>query len=324
MMNDNWQTNIDIDILKRRAQLLADVRLFFANKQVMEVTTPMLSQAAPTAPYLESFETHYIPLGTDQKQAYYLHTSPEFAMKQLLAAGSGSIYQITKAFRNGECGRAHSPEFMMLEWYRHELTMMQLMDEVAELLIAVAGFSSIARQSYDAVFKQHLNIDVFDCTEQDLKKIALSKITGLTTDLDLNHDGWLELLMSQLIEPKLAEQYQAVFIYDFPASQAQLAKIRNDDNGRQVAARFELYAGGLELANGYDELLDAQILRARFEQDNQRRQDLNKPIMPIDERLLTAMQVGLPQCVGVAVGLDRILMLMVESKNIQQVQLFPF
>lgn len=323
-MDNDWQASINIDILKRRAQLLADVRFFFADKQVLEVDTPILSQAAPTAPYLDSFKTDYIALGTDQKRAYYLHTSPEFAMKQLLAAGSGSIYQVTKAFRNGESGQSHAPEFMLLEWYRHELTMMQLMDEVAELLMAVVGFSTVVRLPYHAVFQQYLEIDIFHCHDEALKQTALSHIAGLTADFDLDRDGWLELLMSRVIEPKLAELYQAVFIYDFPASQAQLAKIRHDEEGRLVAARFELYAGGLELANGYDELLDASELRQRFEQDNQQRQHLGKALMPIDERLLAAMAAGLPQCVGVALGLDRLLMLMLKQNNIQQVQLFSF
>ena len=318
-MENDWRPSASIDTLKRRAQLLADVRLFFTQRQVLEVDTPILSQSAPTAPYLESFKTAFMPLGAMEKQAYYLQTSPEFAMKRLLAAGSGSIYQIAKVFRNGERGKQHAPEFTMLEWYRLELTIDQLMDEVAELLMSVAGFSAATRLSYAAVFKKHLDLDVFDCSDEALKSTGLTNIPSLASDFQLNRDGWLELLMSEVIEPKLAELNQPVFIYDFPASQAQLAKVKTDEQGHQVAARFELYAGGLELANGYDELLDAQELRQRFEHDNKQRRSLDKPEMPIDEKLLAAMEAGLPQCTGVALGLDRVLMLVLEQKDMSTI-----
>ena len=323
-MENDWRPSASIETMKRRAQLLADARHFFAQKQVLEVETPILSQAAPTAPYLDSFKTDYIPIGTDQKQDFYLQTSPEFAMKRLLAAGSGSIYQVAKVFRNGESGKHHSPEFTMLEWYRVELTLEQLMDEVAELLTSVADFSDAVRVSYAVVFKTYLDLDVFDCADADLKSLAFTHIPSLAADFELDRDGWLELVMSEVIEPKLAELNQPVFIYDFPASQAQLAKVKIDGQGNHVAARFELYAGGLELANGYDELLEAQALRQRFEQDNQQRQRLGKPDMPIDENLLAAMQAGLPQCTGVALGLDRVLMLILDQSNIKQVQNVTF
>lgn len=318
-MTSTWRPSIGIDILKRRAKLLADVRLFFAERNVLEVETPILSQSAPTAPYLDSFETDYIPLGTDQHQDYYLQTSAEFAMKRLLASGSGSIYQIAKVFRNGERGRHHSPEFTMLEWYRVELSLAQLMDEVAELLSLVTGFSKAIRLSYYAVFKQYLDLDVFCCADDDLKQAGYVSIANLAEDFELDRDGWLELLMSEVIEPELAALQQPVFIYDFPASQAQLAKVITDTEGRNVAARFELYVGGLELANGYDELLNAEMLRQRFETDNQQRQAIGKTIMPMDEYLLLAMEVGLPQCTGVALGLDRLMMLVLNEKEINQV-----
>jgi lysyl-tRNA synthetase class 2 len=318
-MENDWRPTASIETMKRRAQLLADVRLFFAQKQVLEVETPILSQAAPTAPYLDSFKTDYIPIGTDHRQAYYLQTSAEFAMKRLLAAGYGSIYQVAKVFRNGESGKHHSPEFTMLEWYRVELTLEQLMDEVAELLTLVAGFSDAVRLSYATAFKQYINLDVFDCTDKLLKSLALTHIPSLEADFELDRDGWLELLMSDVIEPKLAELETPVFIYDFPASQAQLAKVKTNEGGKPVAARFELYAGGLELANGYDELMGTEELRQRFEQDNQQRVSLGKQEMPIDAQLLEAMEAGLPQCTGVALGLDRLLMLVSKQENIHQV-----
>ena len=320
MAKHNWEPTADLTTLKQRAQLLYDVRHFFAQRQVLEVETPILSQAAPTAPYLDSFKTDFIPLGTEQKQSYYLHTSPEFAMKRLLAAGVGSIYQMTKVFRNGEQGWLHSPEFTMLEWYRPELDLDQLMNEVADLLQQVFGISSNTRLAYQAVFNSLLNIDVLCCSDHELEQLAKQKLSSLSADFKLDRDGWLELLMSEVIEPELAKIDQAVFIYDFPASQAQLAKVKTDEQGRQVAARFELYAGGLELANGYDELLDAPELRQRFEQDNQQRQSLGKPEMPMDENLLAAMEAGLPQCTGVALGLERLLMLVLGMRSIGETQ----
>ncbi|NQZ53065.1 MAG: EF-P lysine aminoacylase GenX [Piscirickettsiaceae bacterium] len=323
-MTQNWQPTAEIEILKRRAQYLADVRSFFAERDVWEVETPILSQAAPTAPYLDSFTTNYSPIGSQSTQTYYLQTSPEFAMKRLLAAGSGSIYQIAKVFRNGEQGKLHSPEFTMLEWYRTELTLNQLMDEVNTLLQQVFNVKPISRLSYRGLFEFYLKINVFNCSDDTIKHHALERIKGLPVDLDLDRDGWLELLMSHIIEPRLAAMNWPLFVYDFPASQAQLAKIKTDKFGNDVADRFELYIGGVEIANGYNELLDADELRKRFESDNQQRQQQNKPEIPIDENLLAAMKSGLPECSGVALGLDRLMMLVLEQRSIQAVQIYSF
>ncbi len=283
---------MDIEIIKGRARIVSDIRHFFSQRHVLEVDTPILSRAAPTAPYLESFKTEFIPMGSIDKASYYLQTSPEFAMKVLLAGGSGSIYQIAKVFRNGERGRLHSPEFTMLEWYRPELNLEELMDEVAALLQTITSYSESVRFSYKEVFSQYLNINVLVCSKDELQKLAIKKLPSFSGDFYLDRDGWLELLMSQVIEPELASLKKPVFIYNFPASQAQLAKVKLDNDGEQVAARFELYAGGLEVANGYDELLDAKELRKRFEYDNQQRLKLGKAEMPIDEKLLAAMEFG--------------------------------
>jgi len=323
-MSINWQPTADIDILKRRAQLLADVRLFFAQRNVLEVETPILSSAAPTAPYLDSFQTDFIPLGTKEINTLYLQTSAEFTMKRLLASGSGSIYQIAKVFRNGESGRQHSPEFTMLEWYRPELNLNQLMDEVNALFQQVFQFDSILRYSYRGIFELFCKFNVLKCTDDEIKQFALKRINGLPIDLQTDRDGWLGLIMSYVIEPRLSALKMSVFIYDFPASQAQLAKVAKDEQGNEVAKRFELYAGGMELANGYDELLDAVELRLRFKHDNQQRKQQNKPLMPIDENLLAAMEAGLPQCTGVALGLDRLMMLVTDEHNINGVQSFSF
>jgi elongation factor P--(R)-beta-lysine ligase len=323
-MENDWQPSAEIKILKRRAQLLADVRLFFANRNVLEVETPILSSAAPTAPYLDSFQTDFIPLGTQETHIYYLQTSPEFTMKRLLASGSGSIYQIAKVFRNGESGRQHSPEFTMLEWYRPELNFEQLMTEVDDLLQLTAKTKPAERFCYQYVFQQYLSLDVFTCTDDVLKQLTRTHIEGMNDNWLMNRDDCLELLMSHVIEPKLAKLDSPVFIYDFPASQSQLAKISKDKNNNDIAKRFELYADGMELANGYDELLDADELCRRFEQDNQQRKQQNKSEMPIDENLLAAMKAGLPQCTGVALGLDRLMMLVAGKDNVSGVQTFGF
>jgi len=321
-MENDWQPSAELKILKRRAQLLADVRHFFAQRNVLEVETPILSSAAPTAPYLDSFQTDFIPLGTQEIHAFFLQTSPEFTMKRLLAAGSGSIYQIAKVFRNGESGRQHSPEFTMLEWYRPELNFDQLMVEIDDLLQLTTKTKPAEKFSYQDVFQQHLKVDVFTCTDDVLKQLAKIHIEGADDSWLMNRDDCLELLMSHIIEPKLAELHSPVFIYDFPASQSQLAKTDKDKNNNDVAKRFELYAGGMELANGYDELLDADELRLRFQQDNQQRKQQDKTPMPIDENLLAAMEAGLPQCTGVALGLDRLMMLVTGEDNISGVQSF--
>ncbi len=323
-MAHNWQPSADITTIKRRAQYLADVRRFFAERNVLEVETPILSQAAPTAPYIDSFRTDFKPLGSSTKQAYFLQTSPEFAMKRLLAANLGSIYQIAHVFRNGEQGKLHSPEFIMLEWYRPELSLKQLMDEVNLLVQEVFALKQVSRLSYRGVFEFYLKINVFTCSVEQIKQCALTRITGLANDMQLDRDGWLELLMSHVIEPRLAAMSLAVFIYDFPASQAQLAKIKKDEAGNDVADRFELYIAGIEIANGYNELLSADELLQRFTKDNQQRRDQTMAEMPMDNNLLEAMKSGLPACSGVALGFDRIIMLALNKQNIQAVQSFTF
>ena len=320
MSKQNWQQTAELAVLKRRAEYITDVRLFFAERHVLEVDTPILSSSAPTAPYLTSFQTEFLPLASSQRQTYYLQTSPEFAMKRLLVAGSGPIYQLAKVFRNGEQGKSHSPEFTMLEWYRPGFNLTELMDEVATLLHHVFAINNSRRFSYQDIFAKYVQLNVFSSSDKEIEQLAKRLIPSLSTDLQLTRDGWLELLMSEVIEPQLAQLELAVFIYDFPASQAQLARISTDDSGNQVAARFEVYARGMELANGYDELLDAEELRQRFLADNRQRRELGLAEMPIDENLLSAMTSGLPPCAGVAVGFDRLLMTVLDKYSIHQVQ----
>ncbi|MCB2425974.1 EF-P lysine aminoacylase EpmA [Methylophaga pinxianii] len=311
-----------LKLLKRRAELLANVRRFFSVRDVLEVSTPILSSAGPTAPYLDSFSTQF-SAGNDSK-TLYLHTSPEFAMKRLLAGGSGAIYQIAKVFRNGELGRQHTPEFSMLEWYRPGFSLADLMNEVDALMQQVIGLPAAVIFTYRDLFLNYLQLDIHQSEDETLKQLALERIAGLTADWQTDRDGWLEMLMSEVIEPQFKELKTPVMVTEFPASQAQLAKIEMNTDGQPVARRFELYAGGMELANGYDELCDAAELRQRFELDNKSRQQQGKPPMPIDENLLAAMQSGLPQCSGVALGLDRLLMLHLDVSDISMVQSIPF
>lgn len=301
---------------------MADVRLFFAERMVMEVDTPILSQAAPTAPYLDSFETNFE--NGLHPQTRYLQTSPEFAMKRLLAAGSGPIYQIARVFRNGELGRLHSAEFVMLEWYRPGFSLEMLMAEVDTLMQQLANTLAALKISYRQLFEEHLAVDCFTCSDKALQQLALKYVAALPSDWQTDRDGWLALLMSEVVEPKLAALSRPVMVYDFPASQAQLARCRQAESGHWIAERFELYAGGMELANGYDELCNADELRKRFEHDNQQRQQQGNPIMPLDENLLAAMHFGLPQCSGVALGLDRLLMLITQQQKLEDVQSVRF
>lgn len=312
----NWQPSTNIDSLKRRAQLLADVRHFFAARKVMEVDTPVLSSAAPTAAYVDSFQTRL------HDKDYYLHTSPEFAMKRLLAAGSGAIYQITKVFRHGEQGKQHSPEFTMLEWYRPGLGLRELMDEVDALMQTLLTTRPAKRFSYQAVMVKYLGIDALKVTPEALQVLLSDKVPHYPLEDGMDKTALLEILMSQIVEPELAKLETPVMIYDFPLEQAQLAKLVFDNAGNHVAARFELYAGGMELANGYDELQDSDELLMRFEADNQQRQAAGKPTMPIDQNLLAAMQHGLPDCSGVALGLDRLMMLITGAQTISDVIAF--
>ncbi len=316
-----WQPTTTLAMLRHRAKLLSNIRQFFAERQVLEIETPLLSQATVTDPYLHSFQTQYYSNKLDYQQTFYLQTSPEFAMKRLLAAGSGPIYQISKAFRNqGESGRYHNPEFSLLEWYRPGYDHHQLMDEVEDLLRSILACDTAQRLSYAEVFQHYLDIDAHQASIKDLTaRLANFGVSaenlGLTTLADL-----LNFLMAHVIEPKLPQQL--VFIYDYPVSLAALA-IVNNTSARPVAERFEVYFHGIELANGFHELADANEQRRRFEKDLISRAQLGYPSVPVDERLLAALAHGFPDCAGVALGIDRLLMLMSKTNKVSDVISFP-
>jgi elongation factor P--(R)-beta-lysine ligase len=307
--------------LRARADLFASVRGFFAEREVLEVETPLLSSCFGTDPSIEPLRSRFTGPGYADGRNLYLQSSPEFFMKRLLAAGSGAIYQIAKAFRDGEAGRRHNPEFTMLEWYRPGWDAAQLTDEVAELVGRLLGRPElpVARYRYGDLFRDCLGIDVFDTTADALQSFASEQHLLGADHLQLDRDGWLNLLMSVLIEPDLGKD-ELAFVTDYPASQASLARLNPQDP--RTAARFELYYRGMELANGFEELADADEQAARFEKENCRRYSGGQSPMPVDEALLGALEAGLPACSGVALGLDRVLMCALGVEDIDQVLAF--
>lgn len=314
-----WQPTASWENLRRRARLVADMRAFFAARGVLEVDTPLLATAGSTDPHLASFSTTYRGPGANAGRTLYLQTSPEFAMKRLLAAGSGPIYQICKAFRNGEAGLRHHPEFTLLEWYRPGMDHHQLMDEVDALLGTIAGAPAAKRISYGTLFRNSLDIDPLCATPDELRACAHSHgLAGVRLDAI---DDWLTLLFTHLIEPALGSS-TPVFVYDYPASQAMLARVRLDEF--PVAERFEVYWRGLELGNGFHELTDEAEQRRRFDDDRVRRRRVGLPDMPPDEHLLAALAAGMPCASGIAMGVERLLMAMMNWQTIDETLAFTW
>ncbi len=308
----HWQPSAPLAHLKARARLLAQLRGFFAQRQVMEVETPLLGQHTVSDPHIESWQV---------EDAGFLQTSPEYAMKRLLAAGSGSIYQLGKAFRKGEQGARHNPEFSMLEWYRIDFDHWDLMDEIADLLELVLGSKHVIHLSYRDAFKNTLGIDPHQTSLTELQDIS-RQLIDLQYSSD-NRDDWLNLLLSHLIEPELGRE-APTFLYDYPVSQAALAQINRDEQGTVVAERFELYIQGIEIANGYRELTDSAEQAHRFEDDLLIREKHQQMLPAIDQRLQMAMEAGLPNCAGVALGIDRLLMLQLGTERLEEVLSFSF
>ncbi|MEF9957547.1 MAG: EF-P lysine aminoacylase EpmA [Acinetobacter sp.] len=316
-----FQPTCSIAALQARATLYQKIRQFFAERQVMEVETPTLSQAGATDVHLASIPVQRRIHGRSSTQ--YLQTSPEFPMKRLLATGSGAIYQICKVFRDDEHGRKHNSEFTMLEWYRPALDLKGLMHETAELLeVCLAHRFGEVRPyilSYKHAFQDRLDINPLQASLKQLKDTAHR--LGLNLDLGDDRLAYMDLLFSHFVEPSLGFD-APVFLTDFPPEMASLAKVKTDDDGEQVAARFEVYIEGLELANAYDELLDAEVLAARFEADNLERTKQGLPVIPTDQYLLSALP-HMPECSGIALGLDRLLMVAMNQVKIDQVIAFP-
>ncbi|MEN8168947.1 MAG: elongation factor P--(R)-beta-lysine ligase [Pseudomonadota bacterium] len=315
----DWRPNAPLENLKKRARILQRIRAFFAEHGVLEVETPGLSAAALTDPAIDSLHTRYIGPGHAEGLDLYLHTSPEFPMKRLLAAGSGPIFQIARVFRQGEAGRRHNPEFTLLEWYRPGYDHHALMDEVEELVAPVLGLGGKAeRLSYRSAFLQFADIDPLQASITELREAAQRLDIG-DFDAEEDRDFWLDLILSHSVEPNLGKG-GLCFLTDYPASQASLARL-NPDNPA-VAERFELYYKGVELANGFHELGDSAEQRKRFEAELAERVDKGRERPPMDERFLAALEAGFPDCAGVALGVDRLVMLAVGAESLDQVIAF--
>lgn len=318
----SWQPSASIENLKARAKVLANIRTFFQERDVLEVDTHALSHATVTDAHLVSFDTQFAQSGSAQHgNTLYLQTSPEFAMKRLLAAGSGAIYQICKAFRNEEAGRFHNPEFTMLEWYRPGFDHFQLMAELNDLFQRILDCQPASQYTYQSLFQQYVGIDPLTASLGQLQRAVIDN--DLHADwaaVENDKDTLMQYLFAELVERKIGKDAPC-FVYDFPASQAALAKINSKDP--RVAERFELYYHGIELANGFHELTNADEQLARFEQDNQWRTAHNLATKPIDHNLIDALKAGLPQCSGVALGIDRLVMLALNADHIEQVLTFP-
>lgn len=311
--NEDWRPSAAVEGLRQRARLLREVRGFFDKRGVLEVETPLLSAAANTDPMLESAQVRL----ADATQPYYLNTSPEFCMKRLLAAGSGAIWQLCRVVRGNERGRRHNPEFTMLEWYRPGWDHHRLIGEVAELIQTVCGPRPLQRLSYGELFAPY-GIDPHDTESQALRNLA-TQVAGHVID-DLDRDALLDLVLGQEISPALGRGCITV-VEDFPVSQAALARIR--PGKPPVAERFECFVDGMEIANGFRELADADEQRRRFTADQQKREENSQAAPPMDERLLAALNHGLPDCAGVALGLDRLFMVAMGVETIDEVMAFP-
>ena len=321
MTGRSWQPTASRRVLESRAQQLNWVRGFFAQRGVLEVETPVLGQCGVTDVNIDSIAASTMPVAGQQGGQGWLQTSPEYHMKRLLAAGSGSIYQVSRVFRDGERGRRHNPEFSLLEWYRPGFDDRQLMCEVAELVCGWLDLPQPKRISYRRLLQDHAGIDPFEASAADLREACRALVGDGDLPASLDRDGCLDLLMSFRVEPVLGFE-RPVFVTGYPASQAALARISRED-GHSVAHRFELYVQGVELCNGYWELTKPREQRRRFHDDNVRRRRLDKPEMPVDERFLASLESGLPDCAGVALGLDRLLMLRCGADDISEVLAFP-
>jgi elongation factor P--(R)-beta-lysine ligase len=342
---DDFRPTATWENLRRRAELLRQVRKFFDDRDFLEVETPILSADTVVDRHLDPFQVHgdcpnfrgataptsatdvfaakmgLSPSDSPRQKPLWLQTSPEFAMKRLLAAGATAIYQVAHVFRLGEQGRLHNPEFTLLEWYRTGDGMPEGMQLTSDFCAALLGRGPAEQISYRDAFQRHVGLDPHTCETAALMTAAAEQ--GIAAPASLaadDRDAWLDLLLTERIQPHLGTS-RPVLLYDYPASQAALAQVRPADP--PVAERFELYVAGIELANGYHELVDAAELRQRNAQVNAQRRADGKAALPEQSRLLQAMEAGLPAAVGVALGFDRLVMLATGANSISEVMAFP-
>ena len=305
----DWRPATTREVLVARASLLRHVREFFAARGVLEVETPCLARFGVTDRHIQCI---------DVPGYGYLQSSPEYHMKRLLAAGSGAIWQISRVFRHGEAGQRHNPEFSLLEWYRPGFSLAQLIDECVALLSPLLQPVRVREYRFRTLFARHTGVDPLRATHAELSALACER--GAPPALD--RAACVDWLMATVVEPTLPKNELTV-VNAFPGWAAALAQKQQDDDGEWVAERFEIYAGGYELANGYHELTDAGEQAARFADDRRWRQQQGLPDMAADSRLLAALEHGLPDCSGVAIGLDRVLMAQLGAQDIREVMAFP-
>lgn len=321
----DWRPTATLEALRLRARLYATLRAFFAERDVLEVETPILSVAGNTDANIESFSLEFSGRTNGAPRTRWLRTSPEFPLKRLLTAGIGDCYELGRVFRNGEAGGRHNPEFTMLEWYRVGWDHLRLIDETVALVQAALSLvcrnAAVTIVAFADLYRERLGLDPFTATDAELQ----AALGDVHIDADgLSRDDWLDLLMTHRLQPGFASDHILV-VHDYPASQCALAKLRRGRGGKPtVAERFELYLGPLELANGYHELTDAEEQRARFLRDHVLRAARGATCPPLDERLLAAMSARLPACAGVAVGIERLLMAMSGTVDIADVLSFDF
>lgn len=325
MESVSWKPSCTLRTWKQRKDLILGIRSFFHTRNVLEVEVPVLSRAMGTDPHLD-----YFPVESLDGHPRFLTTSPEFHLKRLLAADFGDIYSLGKAFRNGETGERHNGEFTILEWYRIGFDWNALMSEVAELCRMLAGSldtrgAQLARNplrqiTWREAYRIHCGFDPMDASLEDVKTCARQR--NIPALAEATQEEWLDYLMVTAIEPQLGKDGPE-FLTTYPESQAALAQVERDAEGNSWARRFELYLDGVELCNGYQELVDASEQEQRFKYDLEKRKRLGKPQPPVDEHFLEALRNGMPACSGVALGVDRLIMLLLGKERLSEVLLFP-
>ncbi|AWN72524.1 elongation factor P--(R)-beta-lysine ligase [Legionella anisa] len=309
-----WHPSAPIEFLRQRAELVTKIRLFFTERGYLEVETPIMARYGTTDVYLSNIKA------TFRGETYCLQTSPEYHMKRLLAAGSGSIFQIARVFRDDELGRWHNPEFTLLEWYQLGIDHHALMEEMDLFLQRVMQSKPMIKKTYQQAFLEACSIDPLSATPMQLRELlAHYDLDKVLPPQEEDRDQYLFLLMSHVVEPFLGKQSVPVAVYNFPASQASLAQVSHG-----VAERFEVYYQGVELANGFHELTDAAAQAKRFAQDQKIRSEKGLPFMDADHYLLQALEHGLPSCSGVALGIDRLLALTLKQSEIAKIISFDF
>ncbi len=321
MTGADWRPAATIELLHGRAAMLERIRAYFAAQGVREVQTPVLSAAAVSDPAIESVAA--APAGP---RSMFLQTSPEFPMKRLLAAGFGDCYQACPVFRDGESGRLHNPEFTMIEWYRLDFGMAEMQHDVDRVLrvacVDVREFAPARSVSYRDAIRESTGVDCRSAGPGEIRAALAERGIEPAASADWDRDAWLDLLMGAVVGPALGHD-APVFVEDYPPSQAALARLRTERDGAVVAERFELYVDGLELANGFRELGDAAEQRQRFERDLALRAERGQAVNPLDENLLAALEHGLPDCAGVALGFDRLVMAAWRLPGLDAAMAFP-